>query len=268
MKKYLSVFLIIAGLLSQEAAAQSEAVRSAREEVIATVDKLAEIQEQDLTPEAKEREEIALKKTALQKIINLSAAETLDLKDKLASLTGVETQLISLQDQLLTKLEDYLAYFDDTNRALEIISRREEIQNLAGDFKDWREVSYNQELKKAIDFILVFQNKSLLKTAQERLIKFASEVRKTKLVRESYQPLLNEAARNLREAREANNRALSLLGDYLEKSLAGEVLTKLNSIPQTREPSLRELVETSLTKIKAAYKSLIDLADLARKTTR
>jgi len=256
MKKYLSAFLIIAGLLSYEAAdAQSEAIRSARQEVIATVDKLVEIQGQNLAPEAKEREEIALKKTTLQKIINLSVIETLDLKNKLASLAGVEAELIVLEDQLLTKLEDYLAYFDGVREVLEVTSTREQVQKLAGDFKDWREVSYNQELKKVVDFILVFQNKTLLKTAQERLTKFVSEIRKTKLSRGATQPLLNEAALNLREAREANNRALNLLAPS-------------SSAPQTQSASLRDSVETSLTKIKAAYKNLIDLADLVKKAAR
>lgn len=260
MKGYLGVVLMITGLLGAGSAfAQSEAARSAREEVLETVDRLAEIRNAELDPAEKERREVILKRSALEKIVNLSIIETSDLKNKLEGFTGVPEELTALQDQLLIKLESYLTHFRRVNADLKNTRALLEIQSLASNFKSWRESVYNPEINEVLDFILVFQDKAFLKTAEGRLLKFTSEVKKTKLSRESYQPLLNEAARNLRGAREANNQALNRLANYLGEPLSDEVLP---------EPSLRELVEASLTKIRSAYRNLIDLAHLAQKAAR
>lgn len=278
--KNLIIFtLLTAGLfLNKDVGAQSEAIKSARQEVVESLDELNGAKEEILSPAEKEKRELALKKSALQKILTLSILETENIKEKLFSLKDkdIKAEFLVFREQLIENLDSALERFRETEDSLENDLELSEVEMIAGDLSDWRDASYAPESKKAIDFITVFQNKSILKTADQRFGKISAELKKIKSGKQTRQPALNQAAQNLKEARELQDRAMSLLATYLPKTEGEATLERetaaeavdLNAETDTPAQTIRHLVSKSLSKTKEAYKHFLDLNDLVRITAK
>lgn len=276
--------LAILGLILAPAGsiyAQPEAIKSARREVVEAADKLAEVREQNLNPREKEQKEFELKKLTLEKIFNLTELETQDLKTKLQNLDEVEAELLILKDGFLVSLTNFLEFLADTKGLLAKSGVLTSVQNLAGQFKNWREAVYNPEIKKIVEFVITFQNKGILKTADLRFEKIAAEIRKLrpapKSIPEYWLALLNQSALGLKAARDLNSQAVNQLLNYLPKEeivgedegLENEEVKEESQTTEPEieatEPTIKELAEMSLGKIREAYRNFILLSDLIKK---
>lgn len=194
---------------------------------------------------------IKSRKTAILKIIELSVSEVNDLIKQLSSLKRLDVEYLKIRNQMLALLESYLKYLDALSTKLEKAETLEEIASLANEFKAWRENHYNVGLKKIINFVLVFQEKATLKTANARFDKIASDLNKlrsSKIIKtEQLLVLLNEAADHLKEAQLLNDQAQLLF-----------VSQDSNQI------EIGDLIEGAFTGIKAAYKSFFEMSALLK----
>ena len=274
----IAVFIFALGvfLAGTPALAQPEEIKSAREDLILSAEKLSQTKDAELTPEKKAERDFELKRAALGKIISFSILETQDIKRRLLIVAEVEAELSVLRDYFLAELEDYLDHLGVAENILKISVDLNAVQKLAADLDGWRESIYNPELKKMMDFVLAFQNKTLLKIADQRFIKMAAEFKKAKTGKLSQTLVLNllgEAALSLRAARETSNETAKLLLRYLPESQDGESADAPSGqeeiLPpepaENEKPGIRDLIAHSLSKIRDAYKNFIELNDLAKK---
>ncbi len=281
---FVSLALILLPLASY---GQPEAIKSAREAVIETLDKLAAVREQELNPRDKERREFELKKLALNKIADLSLLETEDLETKLEALSEIPAEFLILKDSFLIALANFLEVLSGFKKQLLISNDLATVQNLAGEFKNWREAIYNPEVKKIAALMSVFQNKKLLKVADARFELIAGEIRRLKpapkSIPENWLALLNQAALKLKSARELNAEAINQLLNYLPvieetpvdiaedtpmrepKELKPETEKPEPSAPEA-EPTIGELTGQSIAQIREAYQNFIRLNNFIKKS--
>jgi hypothetical protein len=207
------------------------------------------------------------------KILNLSILETKKLEEKLNNIKDLEEEYLDLKNQFLIKLDEYQKYFQLLKERIEGSLIEEELGNLIDEFKDWRESNYNSEIKKILDFILVFQQKSFLAIAEKRFEKISKDLQKIKLPKgnkiEALNRLLEEAEANLDEAKKffLTAQVLILPAQNIESTITTTATTTSStesSLNQT--PGIRELIKNAMNKIKDAYQKFFQISVLIKKS--
>ena len=261
--------------------AQPEPIKNAREAVMVSIEKLEELKGSSLRPVEKLRKEIDLKREALTNIVRLSRLETETIKAKLDALEA-DPPFAALKKELVDKIKNYLNYFTGLEEVLKSTNNLDGIQSVAGQLKDWRKFTYDPEITKAVDFILVFQNREVLDTGGERLEKISGDLkRKAATAKSLWQPVVAKAATNLNVARELNARAFALLASYLPKSSAIDIPEIMPPTDEktsdvnlkevsaeaiiTKPATIRDLVQDSLLEIKEAYQRFVELNDFLKR---
>ncbi len=276
-----TVILFVAlGLISPLlVGAQSEAVRSAREELVKSSEKLDELSasENVLTPEEATEQEFRTSQAAVAGAISLTRAEISDLRDGLSDLKNVEADFALLRIAFLQTLNDYDDYLTKVEQDLESTLTLDEVRSIAKTFKGWRAGSYDQEIIKMINFRVVFQMKSILKKVDERISKISGEIKRLKTVKMKTagpESFFNQATANIKLGRELTSRAQEALRAYLPKTqeeLAAETIAaaalaepttltlEVKPKDEVRKPTVGQIIESASTRVKDAYKNLIDL---------
>ncbi len=278
-QKFIALVAIIGLLGPSLVSAQSEAVRSAREELVKSAEKLDELNSSEtiLTPAEAAEQEFRANQTAVSGVLSLTQAEISDLRNGLNDLKNVEAEFALLRITFLQTLNDYDEYLAQVEKDLENALTVDEVRSVAKSFKEWRGSGYDLEVVKMINFRVVFQMKSILKKVDERITKISAEVKRLKTVKiktigpESF---LNQATSNIKLGRELTARAQEALRDYLPKSeeelakekalvatLSEPVTMSADSKPkdEVRKPTIGQIIESASTRAKDAYKNLIDL---------
>ncbi|MDP2695652.1 MAG: hypothetical protein Q8O87_00140 [bacterium] len=252
--KYLSYKTLLLGVIVSGALltlprfdvyAQSEALKSALKVVVDVKDEKVETLES--------------RRTALLKILDLSRLEVEELMAKLSAIDVLEDEYIELQGQFSEDLESYIMYFDSLEDALINNSlTQKELQLLAADFKTWHE-EYNINVKKIANFIWTFREADLLIIAKSRLNKISVDIkrfRSSKVIKISaLTPPLANAAAALQEAEVLNKQAQNLLLATTTPPIAEDEETP---------PTIGELIEAALNKIKDAYKEFFKMSALLK----
>ncbi len=220
--------------------AQSEALKSALKEVSASVNS--------------ETGDLALKK-----IINFLSLQIDDLIKSLNAIKdlGVEQGVIR---------QDYLAFLNKSAEYLDafVVNAGSDIKASANEINNWRENIYNPRINKIVEFLLVAQTKSLLKTADARIFKIGSDLARLRdlkmLKNDRAQFLFNESNILLAVANDLNHQA--------ELLLATTTVAELSSPADGQETGIQDLVFKALTKIQQAYKRFIEISGLAKSSIK
>lgn len=265
-KKFLSstfVFFIFNSLFLIPVYGQSPELKSAKQEVIESVDKLAA-----------DQENVEARKAALQKVAEFSITETKDFIKKLSAFKNLSPTYIQLQNFLLDSLENLLVFQTEFLKKLEKEGLTlEEIKALAVDFKEWREKVYAAEIKKVLNFTLVFQAGNILKISDARFQNISLDLRR---FRNSQvidvgvlQPILESAGTALSAARSFHTEALAALLNYLPAATSTNSLaTTTVSLPfgeGTAEIDIKSLVADIISKVKEAYKKFLLMSQMVDK---
>src|SRR5258708_6521950 len=98
MTSFIATFFVaLASLLPGSLAhAQSDAVKEARQEVVASITRLNELEKQNLDPATKIVEETILKRDALQNILTLTDLETKEVTENLEKLSLGDTEEMNM----------------------------------------------------------------------------------------------------------------------------------------------------------------------------
>ena len=132
------------------------------------------------------------------------------------------------------------------------------IKALAAELKDWRDSAVNPEMEKIVEFLLVFQGRGILNTANNRLglieedVQYFQEVKEFNIAR--VRALLNDSAELLKSA----ERLQFLAEEVLLAQADPEPAQVIES------PTIRTIISSSLLKIKAAYKNFLEISSLLR----
>lgn len=264
--KIIIVTIVILGLVLPLLALRAEEVKPTKtqllEEVGELVNELITLKDDgDLSAEEKERQEIALRKKAISKILDLSLLEIYNLKERLESLKLENEGQETIRDILLVLLDGYEAYYLELKVKLldeELFLR--DLKILATEFKHWRKANYSENVSLILNFILVFSEKSALKIADSRLEKINSDLDKlenAKLIKKrGLQEFLNASIQHLTRAHLLNKKAMDLL-----LLTASTTLANLTSAPVDEKNEVRLLVKEALQEIKAAYKNFLEISE-------
>lgn len=254
-KLFLMLLLVLLPVFSW---AQSDDLKAAKEAVQQSYDKLVEVQgEQTLTPEAQAKQELEAFTVALTEVVQFTITETESLSQRLLALKNLSVEVVKLQSDYLKVLEEFLIYQRDflvkiTPQASIAGLTLVEIQQLASDFKDWREEIYDPEIKKIVGFLLVFKGSDLLVIATSRFNKITSDLRlfqNSKLIQvDLLMPALEQAGGYLKEASKLNQAVI--------KSL---LATSTDPVETNR------LVEQVVGFIKSAYGKFLEMSSLVKK---
>ncbi len=267
----LAAFIFVHGT----ALAQPEALKAARDAVAESIGRLEEFHK-NTPPGAREDQELQLKREALSKIIEFTSLEAGELKLKLEHIQEVEAPFIILLDSYLETLDQFLNRLDTAKIELDELEgaiTADEFKGLAASFTDWRTSTYNPALRRMAAFALGFQNRALLKVADQRFVKIAAELKKSKIDTGLTRDALNEAALRLREAREYNNQAIDVMARFLpnnEEEKIGELLIDEKPAPQKTDEDkpemlIKSMVEKSLGSLRNAYKKFFELNEFIKK---
>lgn len=213
-----------------------------------------------LSAEEKENQEITLRKEALLKILALSLLETGDLKEKLKALDLENEEQKKIQNILFVLLAGYEDYYLELKeRLLEEELFLGDLKDLTKEFKQWRKENYSKNVALVLNFILVFSEKSALKTADLRLEKIISDLNKlenAKLIKkQDFQELLNASIQHLTQAHLLNKKAKDLL-----MLTASTTLANLTAAPVDEKNEVRFLVKEALEEMKTAYKIFLEIS--------
>ena len=268
-------------------------------EVSNKVDELIELKDDNtLSDEEKEIKEIQVRKEALEKIITLSLIETENLIIKLSALELVSENQIAIKDSFVEILKNNEVYSKELGEKIkEENLSLDDVKNLAQEYKDWRDENYNKYIKKITVFLLTFQEKQVLKTAEIRLEKIMSDLKKLEdlkiIKKDDTLKFITASTKNLANAQILNSKAeekimLAIERDILEVASSTESMTATSTAeaimmlavePEEQlgevekeaatssieiileEDEAQSLVEESLQEIKNAYANFIDISN-------
>ncbi len=288
--KILLVAVVIAGLVLPLLNLRAEEIKTQKTETLKEVNGLVSDlinlkDNNDLSAEEKALGETRIRKEALKKIFDLFLLEISDLQNKLNELDLQDQQLVDIRTRTLALLQGYTEHSQELTQQLDNNLTLEGLKGLARDFKIWRETYYNPQIQILVDFLLVFGEKSALKTANTRLDKIIADLKKlenTKLIRNSdYTPNLAKAMDTLTNAYVFNQRAEKMI---LEKIIRNQLLstttsptvlfamspaTSTNATSSskvlTNADEIKSLIERSIQEIKNTYTQFLEISKTIKK---
>jgi len=242
------IVLVILGLtLPVLSIFAQENLQAPLREVSNKVEELIELKDDNtLSDQEKEEKEIQVRKEALEKIIDLSLIETKNLANKINALELSSEDQIAIKVKLISILDANESYSKElkTKTEKEDISL-EEIKNLAQEYKDWRDENYNKYVKKITVFILTFQEKQVLKTADIRLEKIMSDLKKLEdlkvLKKEDTLKFITDSTKNLANAQVLNKNAESLIIEIIKKDLLETATTSPETLSASTTPEIASI---------------------------
>jgi hypothetical protein len=293
MKKNNSIFLVLAIItLFYAGSVQAETtgpVEKALEGVKQTVDDLVSAKD-DKTPQ-----ELPLRIQTFRKVLELSIAEAKDLKIRLLSEEPEEKELVSFHEDLVKKISEALKFYEEKNKKFSLLERDlnlEDIRVMAEDFQKTRTTNFSNPTQTAHDYLASRQPGKALETAKNRFTKIDNDVKKMGRNRttENLNNLLKKASKDLEDEKNKVLAEEKFKKDYLlskeEKTNPSISATSLKtkedieiktsaatSTPTSTvvvpvlppPPSIRDLVQESLTHVKEAYQVFIEMSAVVRK---
>ncbi len=248
--------------------------------------------------------DVTLRINAFEQVLDLSTSEAKDLELKLLTADKNPDYDIWVKSAV-SGLTEALVYYDSERQLVSSSSSLDVagIKAIAEDFKTWRDDKYLPLVNQIQDFLLVKQEFSALDTSEKRLNNITSDVSSLNLKtkdRKTINDFLNVAKGDIKSGRDLNSQAYELfLNKYVSGLSAASSTTKdqtsnasssdsISSVTSTeiststieatssssteaaageapQEVSVKDLVNSSLMKIKDAYRNFIGISNLVRK---
>lgn len=281
---YLAVGLFLIMPPTAEAAALSPETKSLDQSVtdlITAKDKTTA--EEKLSPE----EELGYRKNVVDNALSLSLKEVATLREKIEDLSAEEEDVKAAKKQILSDLDGLEVHYKEARKLAEGIDDIEKIKELAVAERDYRETKHAAVISRSLDFILIFQAEPLIKNAEVRYEKIASDLKKLEranLISEGkFTKEMNEAKDLIANARLLINKARAIAVTVKKEVPAKESTVKtdggeINSLtaetasvePPAESASAaatpRELSEAAIINLKSGYDAFIRISVSVKKT--
>jgi hypothetical protein len=238
------------------ALAESE-MRQAVQPVEKSLNTLVTIRDNDsLSASEKAEQELAARKEVLKGALTLSIEETKNLADRLKLLPefGAETKEKGMQNAFAGALQSYAVYYEKQLTKVNDLDSDAAVKALAQEIKTYRETIHNPNIQNIVDFVLLFQNDSVITTAKTRHTKIVSDMRKLEkrgfIKAGVFDEPLGNAASLISKAETLNLQAKDVM--FAEpKEKEGE--DEETPIEKEKAPSARELLVASFDNVRDAY---------------
>ncbi len=277
----LSLIALIGANLQQPVSASeivmATPVEKSVDELLTTKDDIS------LSPEEKLAKEINTREKILKEALTSSLDEVNNIKARLEKLPESEkdSKEKKLKDKFMKELTNYEIYYKGQNENLDSLiansknneTLNEDLKKAIVDLKDYRENIYNPTFQKMVDFLILFYSADVLQITQTRFDKISNDIKKLEklgLIKTGYSKL------SMEKALELINDANALQAKARDLILNPNVSNKKNSdnteeiVGDKKEPiaqpTPRELIETSLNKIKSTYDIFLQISKDIRKT--
>lgn len=284
MKKFFiltfAAFLVF-GLASPARAEENQTVQKALDNAKQYLDDLVTAKDDN------SGDDVNLRVETFRRVLDLSSAEAKDFEFKLLT-AAKEDALEAWKKEIMDGLTEALVYFNSQKQVVSDENEKdislEQIKKIAQDFKSWREENYLPLSEQIQNFLLIKQEAKSVQTAQSRLQKITSDLKSIKRAISSsadkINSLLSDSAKSLEEADDLNKQASELFIELyaststmatstLIEATSTETTSLAASSTEAAAPtptvSIKNLVRSSLSKIKEAYQGFIDISNLVRK---
>ncbi|MDP2704543.1 MAG: hypothetical protein Q8P01_05045 [bacterium] len=158
-------------LLAETSVAQSDAVQKATKEVKSSVGDLVTARDENVA------DDLALRIDAFKKVVDLSLSEAKDFKVKLLLAEKESKDIRFWRDSALDQLDRAIRYFEAQKEGgVSRFTSTEAIKELAGTFKDWRDVHYIPLTLSINDFLIVQKMEAITEVANGRSSKIAKDI--------------------------------------------------------------------------------------------
>ncbi len=214
-----------------------------------------------LSPE----EELGHRKNIVISASKLALDEINSFRDKINGIQVVSEDYKNQKASLLTSLDDLTAHYNGVMKTANDINDIEKIKDLAATEKKYRENEYIVATNKVIEFIMVFQTESLVRSAEVRYDKIMSNLNtleKANLISAT------SYSKEMSDSRESIIAARSLI----EKSKASllpkkeEVAIQALTFNKVAAPTAEELRAASIVNLKSAYENFLKISASVKKT--
>ncbi len=204
-------------------------------------------------------EKLSKAKEDLTKALDLSLKKVDSLRSRLDELNFPElSREEELKNEALSNLDAYTDYYGKAKEDLEKKNSLEEVKNLAKDVKEHRDTIYTPGVEEIVRFVLVFYNEDVLGTANDRLSKIETDVKKLDklgVIKEAnFRGKLDDADKLLQKAATLQGGAKEIILSATSTDLMKE-----------RKPSAKEMIENSLNNIKSVYTIFLELNQAVKK---
>lgn len=278
------IFSFLFGACSYAPAhAQSDTTKRALESVKESVTTLINAKDEE------NPNDIAFRIETFKKVIEFSIAEAHDLKIKLFGIDSkkVGTSTVVWKNKMMKGLDEALEYYDSEKSFIKdeedslILA---EVKTRAGVFKEWREDKYVPTADEVNDYFLIEQQKQALETTKKRTEKIRLDIEKLKRAKiktAGLEKLFLRVDPMIKDAQELNDKAdllfykTKILQQPLKEGVMGETTTDeiisattstvIEEIEKNPEPSVKDLVRESFTKVKSVYQIFIDMSNVVKK---
>ncbi len=285
-----AIFLVAPTAFAEQNTNQSSDLQKAFENVKGQLDGLITAKDEN------QPDELTLRITTFEKVLDLSATEAKDLKVKLLSFetNAKDKELGAWKEKMLGSSVAALKYYDaekqslDEDKTIDLDS----IKTRAKKFKEWREANYLPVLEETNGFFLIQQESQAIQTAKKRAQKINADIQKFQKARpkaaSEFLKLLSKANLLIDEADRKNLEAEGMFREMylvetkidassspavaedsakLSVATTSEIKVDSNASSTEKLPtlSIKDLVKDSLTKVRDAYQAFIEMSNLVRK---
>jgi hypothetical protein len=209
--------------------------------------------------------DISLRIKTFKRVVDLSISEAKDLKINLIAIEKLNQKLIDWRNNEINNLNKIIEYYEEKLKSVEDKEgslKLEEIQDIATDFKNWREENYIPVKEKIQNLLLIKKEEKALEISSRRLEKISKDLNILKKTKIKNTGELNRMFKNanafIQEAEKDNETALKILIErYASKEEAEKATSTLDTATTTVTKSENSNISTTTKDISTTTGNLI-----------
>ncbi|MEX0690146.1 MAG: hypothetical protein WD095_01745 [Candidatus Paceibacterota bacterium] len=221
--------------------------------------------------------DLGLRIEILKKALDLAMNEVKDLKISLIAFDKIdeeEVEVIDWKNKTIEELNNVIAYYETIEERVNASSSDltlEEVQNIAIELKEWRDLNYTDTHDEVRNFLLIDKKKNVLKiinTRWDRIKKDMNTLQRLGYIDENsiLWESLNNAKELIKESTNASNNAERKFYDkHINPEVVEEVVEEEENLqPDSLELTIRDEIRLSLQKMREAYQVFIGMGSSVR----
>lgn len=180
--KYILTVIMTAGTFGLPVALATDApVSLATTSTTENITQLIQIKDDaSISGADKEEKELEARLTIIKDVLKLSTDEIIKLQDKLHKLPQFadESRENVLKTEYQASLDDFSTYYADESKKLDDVKTNDDAKALAEELKEYRDATYNPEIKNIANFTILFYTADVVKLGKARLNKISGDISK------------------------------------------------------------------------------------------
>ena len=171
--------MVATGIIGTPMALAAETPVELLKPVTDSVSQLIQIKDDSsLSGFAKDEKELEARLNIVKDVLKLSTDEIAKLQERLKRLPLFDDKSREkiLKTEYQKSLDDFSIYYADVSKKLDNVKTNDDAKELAEDLKNYRDTTYNPEIKKIANFTILFYAADIVKTGKARLNKISEDI--------------------------------------------------------------------------------------------